>query len=70
MSSTLELVDAYESLGEKEMSEDLGAGSGELVCKNWKYKARMAIRSVIGRRNKAGFNDVDELRSRAEDLKS
>ena len=69
VSSTLELVDAYESLGEKEISEGLGAGSGELVCKNWKYKARMAIRSVIGRRNKAGFDDVDGLKFRAEDLK-
>ena len=69
VSSTLELIDAYESLGEKEISEGLGAGSGELVCKNWKYKARMAIRSVIGRRNKAGFDDVDELKSRAEDFK-
>ena len=59
--STMELADAYESLGEKEVTEGLGSGSGELVCKNWRYKARMAIRSVIGRRTKAGFEDVSSL---------
>ena len=67
--STIELVDAYESLGEKEITEGLGAGSGELVCKNWKYKARMAIRSVVGRRQKAGFEDVESLQERTNELK-
>jgi tetratricopeptide (TPR) repeat protein len=69
VNSTIELVDAYESLGEKEITEGLGAGSGELVCKNWKYKARMAVRSVIGRRTKAGLDGMDELKERMESLK-
>ena len=68
--STIELVDAYESLGEKETTEGLGAGSRELVCKNWKYKARMAIRSVISRRTKAGFEDFKMLQERMDSLKS
>ncbi|KAI4148688.1 MAG: hypothetical protein LQ340_004986 [Diploschistes diacapsis] len=66
--STIELVDAYESLGEKEITEGLGAGSGELVCKNWRYKAKMAIRSVVGRRTKAGFEDVETLKERMQSL--
>lgn len=69
VNSTLELVDAYESLGEREVTEGLGSGGEEVVCKNWRYKAKMAVRSVIGRRIKAGFDDVDKLRARAEDLK-
>ena len=69
VSSTIELVDAYESLGEKKVTEGLAAGSEEVVCKNWRYKAKMAVRSVNGRRTKAGFDDIEELRARAEGLK-
>ncbi|MCJ1326569.1 hypothetical protein MMC10_003234 [Thelotrema lepadinum] len=68
--STVELVDAYESLGEKKVNEGLAAGSGELVCKTWKYKARMAIKSVVGRRTKAGFEDVQRLNEKMETLRS
>ena len=68
--STIELVDAYESLGEKEVTEGLGTGSGELVCKNWRYKARMAIKTVSSRRTKAGFEDLEMLTERIEALKS
>jgi tetratricopeptide (TPR) repeat protein len=68
--ATIELVDAYESLGEREVTEGLAAGSGELVCKNWRYKGRMAVRSVISRRAKAGLEGTELLKARMEDLKS
>lgn len=47
--ATIELVDAYESLGEKEKTEGLAAGTGQLVCKEWRFKSRSAIRGVLGR---------------------
>ena len=47
--ATIELVDAYESLGERERTEGLGGGSGEVVCRQWRFKARSAIRGVLGR---------------------
>ena len=68
--STIELVDAYESLGDRETSEGLGAGSGQLVCKNWRFKARMAIRSVLGRCEKAGLGGTGPLEERLQQLKS
>ena len=68
--ATVELVDAYESLGGKESTEGLGAGSGQLVCKNWRFKARMAVKSVLGRRKKAGLGQTEVLQERLEDLKA
>ena len=47
--ATIDLVDAYESLGERERTEGLAAGSGELVCKQWRFKSRSAIRGVTGK---------------------
>lgn len=47
--ATIELVDAYESLGPRDRTEGLGAGSGELVAKDWRFKARSVIRGVMGR---------------------
>ncbi|KAI9777169.1 MAG: hypothetical protein M1839_009012 [Geoglossum umbratile] len=47
--ATVELVDAYESLGSMETTEGLGAGTGELVAKDWRFKARSAVRGVRGR---------------------
>ncbi|KAF2205742.1 TPR-like protein [Delitschia confertaspora ATCC 74209] len=46
---TIDLVDAYETLGPRERTEGLAAGSGELVAKDWKFKARSAVRSVMGK---------------------
>jgi tetratricopeptide (TPR) repeat protein len=50
---TVDLVDAYETLGPRERTEGLSAGSGELVAKDWKFKARSAIRSVMGKGKEA-----------------
>ncbi|KAF2502843.1 TPR-like protein [Lophium mytilinum] len=47
--ATVELADAYESLGEMERTEGLAAGSGELVAKDWRFKARSAVRGIMGR---------------------
>jgi len=68
--STIELIDAYESLGDKEVTEGLGAGTGQLVAQNWRYKARMAVRSVTGRRSKTGLEDFEQLQARMAELKS
>lgn len=46
------LVAAYESLGELEGKH----GAGDLVCKDWKYKARSTIRSLINR-GKSSWED-------------
>lgn len=45
--STVRLCEAYESLGEKKRTEGLSAG--EPVAKDWKFKARSAIRGILGR---------------------
>jgi tetratricopeptide (TPR) repeat protein len=68
---TIDLVDAYETLGPRERTEGLAAGSGELVAKDWKFKARSAIRSVMGKA-KDNFEDGEgweRLKQRMEELK-
>ena len=45
--TTIDLADAYESFGQQ--PRDKGLGEGEPVEKGWKFKARSAIRSVLGR---------------------
>jgi tetratricopeptide (TPR) repeat protein len=68
---TIDLVDAYETLGPRERTEGLAAGSGELVAKDWKFKARSAVRSVMGK-GKEGWEDGEgweRLKSRLEELK-
>ncbi|KAF2837317.1 TPR-like protein [Patellaria atrata CBS 101060] len=52
--ATVELVDAYENLGPRERTEGLSAGSGEVVARDWRFKGRSAVRSVLGR-GKDGF---------------
>lgn len=69
---TIDLVDAYETLGPRERTEGLAAGSGELVAKDWKFKARSAIRSVMGK-GKEAWEDSKSwelLTERMEELKS
>ncbi|MCJ1451081.1 hypothetical protein MMC28_001416 [Mycoblastus sanguinarius] len=61
--STVDLVDAYESLGEQ--PKEAGMGEGEFVCKDWKFKARSAVRSVLARakagwEGDGGFETLDE----------
>ena len=69
---TIDLVDAYETLGPRERTEGLAAGSGELVAKDWKFKARSAVRSVMGK-GKENWEDGkgwERLVERLEGLKS
>ena len=47
--ATVRLCDSYESLGPKERTEGMAAGSGEVVMKDWKFKARSALRGIMGR---------------------
>jgi tetratricopeptide (TPR) repeat protein len=47
--ATIDLVSAYESLGPRERTEGLGAGEGELVMKEWRFKGRSAVRGIMGR---------------------
>ncbi|EDO16195.1 hypothetical protein Kpol_1014p13 [Vanderwaltozyma polyspora DSM 70294] len=49
-----DLVAAYESLGEMEGRH----GSGSLVCKDWKYKARAAIKALMSK-GKNRWDDSD-----------
>ena len=44
--ATVDLVDAYESLGERQKE---GASEGEKVAKDWRFKSRSAIRGAMGR---------------------
>ncbi|KAF2101523.1 TPR-like protein [Rhizodiscina lignyota] len=69
--ATVELVDAYESLGSMERTEGLAAGSGEVVMKDWKFKARSAVRGIMGR-GKGSWEDTDgweRLKDALEQLK-
>ncbi|KAF2219159.1 hypothetical protein BDZ85DRAFT_46526 [Elsinoe ampelina] len=68
--ATVELCEAYESLGPKERTEGLGAG--ELVAKDWRFKARSAIRTVMGRGKEMweGSSGWDRLRETMDGLKA
>ena len=68
--ATVDLIDAYESLGERD--RESGLGEGELVAKDWKFKARSAARSVLARA-KEGWEDdeaYETLRERLQELKT
>jgi tetratricopeptide (TPR) repeat protein len=56
--ATVELCDAYESLGQMEKTEGMAGGSGALVAKDWKFKARSAVRSIMGK-GKDCWEDTD-----------
>jgi hypothetical protein len=45
--ATIDLVDAYQSLGDMERTEGLGAG--EPVAKDWRFKARTTVRGAMGK---------------------
>ncbi|KAI5784999.1 hypothetical protein DFH27DRAFT_576475 [Peziza echinospora] len=69
--ATTEMVDSYTNLGEMER-EGLASGSGELVAKNWRFKARSIVRTVMGK-GKLADKEGDEwytiLETTAEGLK-
>ncbi|KAL9580831.1 MAG: hypothetical protein Q9212_004258 [Teloschistes hypoglaucus] len=67
--ATVELADAYESLGERRRE---GSAEGELVMKDWKFKSRSAIRGVLGR-GREMWEESDgwrTLQDKLEDLKA
>jgi len=68
--ATVELADAYENFGQMERTEGLGAG--EMVAKDWKFKARSAVRGVIGKgkMNWEGTKGWDRLEDCLEGLKA
>ncbi len=67
--ATSDLVDAYESLGERTMES--GLGEGEVVAKDWRFKARSAIRGIVGRakENWEGSPEMEMLTRKLDDLK-
>ncbi|KAK1084937.1 hypothetical protein LTR48_004980 [Friedmanniomyces endolithicus] len=67
--ATVRLCDSYESLGPRERTE--GMGAGELVEKGWRFKARTAVRSVMGRGKSTweGTGGWERLVGRGEELK-
>jgi tetratricopeptide (TPR) repeat protein len=69
--ATIDLVDAYRSYGPMERTEGLGAGNGEVVAKDWKFKARSAVKGICGRGRESweGTNGWVRLRESLEDLK-
>lgn len=69
--ATVRLCDSYESLGPRERTEGMAAGSGETVAKDWKFKARSAVRGIMGK-GKASWDGSDgweRLREVMEGLK-
>ena len=68
--STIDLADAYESLGER--PKESGMGAGEPVAKDWKFKARSALRSVISKAKIGWEGDqlYESLQERLAELKS
>ena len=68
--ATIDLLDGYESLGER-FRED-GMGAGELVAKDWRFKARSAARSVLARAKEGweGNEEYETLSERLMELKS
>ena len=68
--ATIDLVDGYESLGER--TKEAGMAAGELVAKDWKFKARSALRSVMSRAKEGWEGDAryEILSERLQELKS
>ncbi|MCJ1278317.1 hypothetical protein MMC21_006132 [Puttea exsequens] len=68
--ATVDLVDAYESLGER--IRESGLGAGELVAKDWRFKARSALRSILARAKESweGDEGYEALSARMQESKS
>lgn len=71
VTATIDLADAYESLGERKKESGLGMGEA-LVCKEWKFKARSAVRGVMGRARDGweGTEGWERLVGRLAELKA
>lgn len=69
--ATVRLCDAYESLGPQERTEGMAAGSGEVVMKDWKFKARSAVRGIMGRGKECweGTEGWERLKGAMEELR-
>ena len=67
--STIDLLDGYESLGER--NSEAGMGAGEPVARDWKFKSRSAVRSVLARAKEGWEGDVgyETLSERLQELK-
>lgn len=67
--ATLRLCDSYESLGPMERTE--GLSSGEPVAKDWRFKARSAVRGILGRGKGSwdGTAGWEKLRNAADELR-
>jgi len=57
------------SLGER--TRESGLGAGEVVAKDWRFKARSAIRGIVGRAKESweGSPEMEMLRRKLDDLK-
>ncbi|KAK6535010.1 hypothetical protein TWF281_006308 [Arthrobotrys megalospora] len=66
--ATEEIVEVYRKYGMMERNEGLGAGSGEVVMKDWKFKARSLVRNVMGKGRKAGWEEDEALWGKLEGL--
>ncbi len=69
--ATVDLADAYESLGSMDRTEGLAAGTGEPVAKDWRFKARSAIKGIVGKGKGSweGTAGWKRLEDRLESLK-
>ncbi|KXT04233.1 hypothetical protein AC579_8347 [Pseudocercospora musae] len=69
--ATVRLVESYESLGTRERTEGMGAGSGEVVMRDWRFKGRTAVRGILGRGKDCweGTQGWERLRECMEGLK-
>ncbi|KAI9807427.1 MAG: hypothetical protein M1833_000172 [Piccolia ochrophora] len=69
---TVDLADAYESLGPMPRTEGLGAVEGQIVAKDWKFKARSAIRGILakGKESWEGTDGWERLMERSVGLRS
>ena len=68
--STIDLLDGYESLGER--TREAGMGAGELVARDWRFKARSAVRAVLARAREGweGDDGYGRLSEKLQELKS
>ncbi|KAK6349438.1 hypothetical protein TWF696_005722 [Orbilia brochopaga] len=66
--ATAEMVDVYRSLGEMPRTEGLAAGTGEVVMRDWRFKARSVVRGVMGKGRKGGWDEDEKLWGRLEQL--